>query len=60
MAKHYKKKIAQNNLLLFAKDTHTQIEIVPKEKGVHIGVEYYTKLKDFISNGGDINSCPFD
>ncbi len=60
MAKHHKKKIAQDNLLLFVKDIPTKIETDPKEKGVHIGGEYHTKLKDFIANGGDVNSCPFD
>ena len=61
MAKHAKKKSStDNNLFLFMKENTIKLEEPPKEKGVHIGLEYHARLKDFIANGGDVNSCPFD
>jgi hypothetical protein len=28
--------------------------------GLHVGQEYQTKLDNFLSDNGDINTCPFD
>jgi hypothetical protein len=31
-----------------------------QKSGLHTGTEYEEKYKQFIANGGDPNSCPFD
>jgi hypothetical protein len=30
------------------------------KSGLHIGIEYSIKYSEFIKDGGDPNSCPFD
>lgn len=34
-------------------------ETKASKTGLHIGLEYESKYKEFIASGGDPNSCPF-
>jgi hypothetical protein len=42
------------------KDKSKNINNKKPKTGTHLGSEYESKYKQFISNGGDPSSCPFD
>lgn len=54
------KKPKNNNAIKTKKEKWQRFEETASPTGLHIGSEHTSQYAEFISNGGDPNSCPFD
>lgn len=57
---HKPKPKKQNNNRKTKNDKWKRFEQVAPKTGIHVGIEHKEKYEEFISDGGDPDSCPFD